>query len=113
VLGLLEWSYAVARPRAIWPSRGAIGALIVVAPVAFGVRCWTAAGELLSLAYAAMALMGRSTSFAFVHLAAFLFERQIRSRLTVSCDTPALFRSSSSSVDLNPAGLRAKTPRGE
>lgn len=77
----MHWSE---RARALYPSRRAARALKVIAPVAFAVICWNAAGELLPLSRWAMGLAGFLTSYASVHMAGFLTERRLRPRLTVA-----------------------------
>jgi Zn-dependent protease with chaperone function len=79
--GATHWTE---RARAIYPSRRAIRALAIVAPVVFGVLCWMVAGELLPLSRWTMGLMGCLTSFIFVHLGGFLIERRIQPRLTMA-----------------------------
>lgn len=68
----------------MYPSRRAIGAITIFAPVFFGVLCWMAAGELLPLSRWTMGFVGGLTSFGFVHLAGFLVDRRIRPRLTIA-----------------------------
>jgi Zn-dependent protease with chaperone function len=82
------WSKTAAhwteRARAIYPSRRAIGAITIFAPVFFGMLCWMAGGELLPLSRWTMGFVGCLISFVFVHLAAFLVEQRIRPRLTIA-----------------------------
>jgi Zn-dependent protease with chaperone function len=61
-----------------------MGALAIVAPVVFGVLCWTAAGALLPLSRWTMGFVGCMTSLIFVRLAGFLIERRIQPRLTLA-----------------------------